>query len=184
MKRFRIILTCLCISVIVAGCNMKEEGRETDEHGEINNRNAGSLNVGNSLGNPNLNLTNMNNTSNKVNKSGLRVADEAEENVQNLHEVKRANIIIKNRNAYVAVVMDDDFHGELYPYIEDQIAQQVREADASIQNVYISSNRDFVRQMSQHREQIQNGRKAEGMNGGFNEMVHRVFNHHERVRQD
>lgn len=184
MKKFRIILTCLCISVFVAGCNMKEEGREADEHGEINNRNAGALNVGNSLGNPNLNLTNMNNTSNNVNKTGLRVVDEAEENVQNLHEVKSANIIIKNRNAYVAVVMDDDFHGELYPYIEDQIAQQVREADASIQNVYISSNRDFVRQMSQYRDQIQNGRKAEGMNGGFNKMVHRVFNHHERVNQD
>lgn len=184
MKKLRIILTCLFISVLVMGCNMKEEGREADEHGEINNRNAGSLNVGNSLGNPNLNLTNMNNTSNNVNKTGLRVVDEAEENVQNLHEVKSANIIAANRNAYVAVVIDDDFHGELSPYIEDQIAQQVREADASIQNVYISSNRDFVRKMSQYRDQVQNGRKAEGMNGGFNKMVHKVFNHHERVNQD
>jgi YhcN/YlaJ family sporulation lipoprotein len=184
MKKFRIILTCLCISVFVAGCNMKEEGRETDQHGEINNRNAGSLNVGNSLGNPNLNLTNMNNTSNNVNKTGLRVVGEAEENVQNLHEVKSANIIAANRNAYVGVVIDDDFHGELSPYIEDQIAQQVRETDATIQNVYISSHPDFVRQMNQYRDQIQIGRKAEGMNGGFNQMVRRFFNNHERVNKD
>ncbi|MCM3694591.1 YhcN/YlaJ family sporulation lipoprotein [Neobacillus niacini] len=184
MKKFRILLTCLCISVLAIGCNMKEEGRATDQHGEINNRNAGSLNVGNSLGNPNFNLTNMNNTPTQVNKTGLRVVNEAEENVQNLPEIKRANIIMANRTAYVAVDMDDDFHSELYPYLEDQIAQQIRDADASIQNVYISSNRDFVRQMSQYRDQIQNGRKAEGMNSGFNEMVHRFFNHHARINQD
>jgi YhcN/YlaJ family sporulation lipoprotein len=184
MNKFKILFTSLCISVFVAGCNMKEEGREADVHGEITNRNAGALNVGNSLGNPNLNLDNMNNTSNPVNKTGLRVVDEAEENVQNLHEVKSANIIAADRNAYVAVVMDDDFHGELYPYIEDQIAQQVRDADTSIHNVYISSNRDFVRQMSQYRDQIQNGRNAEGMNGGFNKMVRSVFNNHERFNND
>jgi YhcN/YlaJ family sporulation lipoprotein len=183
MNKFKILFTCLCISVLVTGCNMKEEGRETDQHGEINNRNAGAANIANSLGNPNLNFTKMN-QSNHDNKTGLRVVDEAEENVQNLDEVKRANIIVSNRTAYVGVVMDDDFHGELYPYIEDQIAQQVRDADAAIQSVYISSNRDFVRQMSQYRDQIQNGRKAEGMNGGFNKMVHRFFNHHARINND
>lgn len=184
MNKFKILFTCLCISIFVAGCNMKEEGRGADEHGEITNRNAGALNVGNSLGNPNLNLDYMNNTTNPVNKTGLRVVDEAEENVQNLHEVKSANIIAADRNAYVAVVMDDDFHGELNPYIEDQIAQQVRDADTSIHNVYISSNRDYVRQMGHYRDQIQNGRKTEGMNGGFNQMVRSVFTNHESVNND
>jgi YhcN/YlaJ family sporulation lipoprotein len=182
MNKFKILFTCLCISVLVTGCNMKEEGRETDQHGEINNRNAGAANIANSLGNPNLNFTKMN-QSNHDNKTGLRVVDEAEENVQNLDEVKSANIIVSNRNAYVGVVMDDDFHGELYPYLEDQIAQQIRDADASIQNVYISSHPDFVRQMNHYRDQLQNGRK-DGMNGGFNEMVHRFFNHHARINQD
>ncbi|MEH7011356.1 YhcN/YlaJ family sporulation lipoprotein [Neobacillus niacini] len=180
MKKFKILFTCLCISALVTGCNMKEEGRETDQHGETNNRNTGALNIGNSLGNPKLNFTNTNITTNTTNKTGLRIVDEAEDNVQNLDEVKRANIIVANRNAYVAVVMDDDFHGELSPYIEDQIAQQVRATDAAIQNVYISSNRDFVRQMSQYRDQIQNGRPADDINGGFNKMVRRVFNNHER----
>jgi YhcN/YlaJ family sporulation lipoprotein len=180
MKKFGIILTCICISIIVTGCNMKEEGRETDQHGEMSNRNAGSLNIVNSLGNPNINLTNTNTQTNTTsNRTGLRVVKEAEDHVQNLNEVKRADIIAANRNAYVGVVMDNDFHGELSPYIEDQIAQQVRAADASITNVYISSNRDFVKQMSQYSDQIQNGRPADGINGGFNNMVRRVFNKHE-----
>lgn len=183
MKTFKVILTCLCIAVFVTGCNMKEEGRETDRHGEMSNRNAGALDTVNSLGNPNLNFTNTN-TNTTPTRTGLRVVEDAEENVQKLDEVKRAEIIAANRNAYVGVVMVDDFHGELYPYLEDQIAQQVRAADATIQNVYISSNGDFVRQMSQYRDQIQNGRKADGLNGGFNKMVRRVFTNHTGVNQD
>jgi len=181
MKKFGIIVACLFISVLAAGCNIKEEGRETDQHGEMSNRNAGAANIVNSLGNPNFNITNTNNQNNTTTKSsGLRVVEKAEENVQNLDEVKRAEVIAANRNAYVGVVMDDDFHGELYPYIEDQIAQQVRDADASIQNVYISTNRDFVKQMSTYTDQIQNGRPAKGINDGFNKMVSKVFNRHER----
>jgi YhcN/YlaJ family sporulation lipoprotein len=184
MKKFKIILTCLCIAAFVTGCNMKEEGRATDQHGEMSNRNAGALNTVNSLGNPNLNFTNTTNTNTTTNRPGLRIVQEAENNVENLDEVKRANIIAANHNAYVGVVMDDDFHGELYPYIEDQIAQQVRAADGTILNVYISSNHDFVRQMSQYRDQIQNGKQAKGLNGGFNTMVRRVFTNHTGVNQD
>jgi YhcN/YlaJ family sporulation lipoprotein len=183
MKTVINILTCLCIAAFVTGCNMKEEGRETDQHGEMSNRNAGALNTVNSLGNPNLNFTKTN-TNTTTTRTGLRVVEEAEDNVQKLDEVKRAEIIAANHNAYVGVVMDDDFHGELYPYIEDQIAQQVRAADGNILNVYISSNHDFVRQMSQYRDQIQNGRKADGLNGGFNTMVRRVFTNHTGVNQD
>lgn len=180
MKTVKLILTCFCIAAVVAGCNMKEEGREADQHGEMSNRNFGALDTTNSLGNPNLNFTNTN-TDNT--RTGLRVAKEAEDNVQNLDEVKRAVIIVTNRNAYVGVVMVNDFEGELYPYVEDQIAQQVRAANASIQNVYISTNRDFVRQMKKYRGQIQNGRAADDLNGGFNTMVDRVFNHHQGVNK-
>ncbi|MFP7300485.1 YhcN/YlaJ family sporulation lipoprotein [Neobacillus niacini] len=180
MKKLRILLTCLCISVLAIGCNMKEEGREGDDHGEITNRNAGGLNIGNSLGNPNLNLTKVNNNVPHVNKTGFRVLNEAEEYVENLHEVKSATIIARNHNAYAAVEMDDDFHGELSSFIEDQIANQVRDADASIQNVYISSNQDFFRQMNQYKGQIQNGRNREEMTSGFNQMVQRVFTNHAR----
>lgn len=185
MKTFRLILASLCLIVVVAGCNMKEEGREADQHGEMSNRNFGALNPVRSLGNPDLNFMNANNNNNNNNnttnnRNGLWVVEEAEDNVKNLDEVKRANVIAVNRNAYVGVEMDEDFHGELYPYIEDQIAQQVRDADASIQNVYISSNRDFVRQMSQYRGQLQNGRPTDGINGGFNKMVNKVFNRHEK----
>jgi len=186
MKTFKLILASLCITVVVAGCNMKEEGREAaDQHGEMSNRNFGALNPVKSLGNPDLNFMNTNNNNNNnttTNRNDFRVLEEAEGNVQNLDEVKRANVIAVNRNAYVGVVMDEDFHGELYPYIEDQIAQQVRAVDASIQNVYISSNDDFIKQMRQYRGQLQSGKTAD--DGGFNTMVRRVFYNHQGINRD
>jgi spore cortex protein len=179
MKAIKQIFTCLFICALITGCTMREEGREADQKGEENNRNAGALNIGNSLGNPNLNLTNTTNTTNmNANKPGLRVATDAQDKVQNLPEVKDATIIVDNHNAYVAVVMDKDFHGEFTSYVEDQIALQVRRADTNIQNVYISTNRKFVAQMNQYRDTIQNGRTTPGITNGFNKMVKRVFVNH------
>ena len=160
MKAMKRIFTCLLIGTLVTGCNMKDEGREADKHGKVNNRNSGGINIGNSLGNPNLNLTNTSTTNTNHTHSGLHIENEAEDNVENLPEVKQATIIVLNRNAYVAVEMDDDFHGEMSPFVEDQMAQQVREADANIQNVYISSKRDFITQMRQYRDNLQNGKST------------------------
>lgn len=180
MKAIKQIFACLLIGTLVTGCNMKEEGRVTDQHGKINNRNSGGINIGNSLGNPNLNLTNTSTNNPITNHSGLHIENEAEDKVENLPEIKQANIIALNRNAYVAVVIDEDFHGEISPFVEDQIAQQVREADANIQNVYISSKRDFIRQMNHYRDEIQNGRSTDGINDGFNSMVGKFFLSHQR----
>jgi spore cortex protein len=176
MKAMKQIFTCLLIGSLMTGCNMKEEGRATDQHGEVNNRNSGGINIGNSLGNPNLNLTNTStNTPNKTH-SGLHIENEAENKVTNLPEVKQANIIVSNRNAYVAVEMDEDFHGEISPFVEDQMVQQVREADPNVQNVYISSKREFVTQMRQYRDNLQNGKSTDG----FTKMVQRYFKNHTR----
>ncbi|MEH7178235.1 YhcN/YlaJ family sporulation lipoprotein [Neobacillus vireti] len=180
MKAIKQILFCLLIVILVTGCNMKDEGRENDQHGEINNRNSGGLNIGNSLGNPNLTLTNTStNTANNTHE-GLHVENGAQEKVENLPEVKEATIIVSNRNAYAAVEMDDDFHGEMSSFVEDQIAQHIREADPNVQNVYISGNRDFIKQMSHYRDEIQNGRSTAVINDGFQTMVHKFFLNHQR----
>lgn len=47
------------------------------------------------------------------------------------------------RNAYVAAAVNDN-QGQLTREMEDQIAQQVRAADPNIQNVYVSTNPEFV----------------------------------------
>lgn len=105
--------------------------------------------------------------------SQLRVANDVEEKIEKLEKVRHATVIITNRHAYVAVLMD--LNGQDRKEIENHIADQVKSSDKMIQNVYVSSNPDFVDRMGEYEEEIQNGRPVRGLLEEFNEMVHEVF---------
>lgn len=159
---------------------MNQQGSEHNQKGEVDNRQQGARNVGNALGNTNMDF--MNNTNNikntttrRNNNSHLRVAGEAQDHIENLFEVKHATIIVLDRDAFVAVVMDNDLNGEVSPRIEDEIAAQVRSTDNSIRNVFISSNPDFVESMSEYGDKIRSGKSKTGLEKEFNEMTKRVF---------
>ncbi len=180
MKVFRSVSYCLFICVLLAGCNMNEQGNEHNQSGKVDNRQQGARNVGNALGNPNMDFMNntnkMNNTTTRRNNNArLRVAVDAQDQIENLFEVKHANIIVLDGNAYVAVVMDKDLNGEVSPYIEDEIAAKVRSTDNTIRNVYVSSNPDFVEDMSEYRDKIRSGQSKASLDDEFSKMVKRVF---------
>ncbi|MDQ8738024.1 YhcN/YlaJ family sporulation lipoprotein [Paenibacillus sp. LHD-38] len=115
------------------------------------------------------------------NKDGLRtaedrvdVADRAAENITKLKGVRQANVLVTRRNAYVAAALDDD-QKKLTRDIEDQIAKQVRAADSDIQNVYVSTNPQFVDRINGYVDDVQQGRPVVGFVEEFNEMVARIF---------
>lgn len=68
----------------------------------------------------------------------MRVADEAADRVAKLKEVDRANVIVTDNNAYVAVMLTDRSRNELSKTVENKIAKEVRKADKDIDNVYVS----------------------------------------------
>ncbi|MDQ6418448.1 YhcN/YlaJ family sporulation lipoprotein [Paenibacillus sp. LHD-117] len=115
------------------------------------------------------------------NNDGLRtaedrveVADRAAENITKLKGVRQANVLVTRRNAYVAAALDDD-QKKLTRDIEDQIAKQVRAADSDIQNVYVSTNPQFVDRINGYVDDVQQGRPVAGFVEEFNEMVARIF---------
>jgi spore cortex protein len=105
----------------------------------------------------------------------MQVADEAQIKTENLDEVRHANVIVTNRNAYVAVVLENESKGDVRKELEDKISDQVKSSDESILNVYVSSNPDFVDRMSDYADEIQSGRPLGGLVEEFTEMVQRVF---------
>jgi spore cortex protein len=105
----------------------------------------------------------------------MQVADEAQVKVEDLAEVRHANVIVTNRNAYVAIVLEGDTKGEVRKELEDKISDQVKSSDESIQNVYVSSNPDFVDRMREYAAEIQSGRPLGGLVEEFTEMVQREF---------
>ncbi|MDZ5473770.1 YhcN/YlaJ family sporulation lipoprotein [Bacillus sp. 31A1R] len=121
--------------------------------------------------------TNTNNRATNNNNSNMEKADQASNKVAKLEEVRTANVIVTNRNAYVAVVLSNnkDNKGKLSKKVEDKIAKAVRESEEDIQNVYVSTNPDFVNRMTGYGDRIQRGEPVRGFMDEFTEMVRRVF---------
>ncbi len=150
MKQFMILFFVICI---IAGCGVNNQGRD-------NNQNFGVQNVRNNDNN---------------NQTRMQVADEAQNKIKDLDEVRRANVIVANRNAYVAVVLDDQPKGELRREVENKISDQVKSTDPNIENVFVSSNPDFVDRMTDYGDKLQGGRPVQGLFEEFMETVGRVF---------
>lgn len=63
----------------------------------------------------------------------------------------------------------------LSPQIKNAIADKVRQAVPGIQNVYVSTNPDFVDRVNNYADDLREGRPIEGLWEEFSEMVQRVF---------
>ncbi|MGC4377421.1 YhcN/YlaJ family sporulation lipoprotein [Fictibacillus sp. Mic-4] len=107
------------------------------------------------------------------NKTNMQVADDAAENVANLPEVHTANVIVTDNNAYVAAVLEGG--KKLTKDLEKKMADEVKKADPTINNVYVSTNPDFVNHMKRYAKDIREGRPISGFVNEFSKMVQRLF---------
>lgn len=116
-------------------------------------------------------------------ESQMEVAEDAADKVNELDEVESATVIVTDRNAYVAVVMNNNADGadgadnadEVSKELEDKIADKVREADVDVDQVYVSLNPDFVERMNDYGNRINEGEPIEGFFEEFGEAVRNVF---------
>jgi len=109
------------------------------------------------------------------NESKLEVAKDAANLITELDEVDSATVIVTNNNAYAAVVLQDQASEELSQDVEGEIADKVRSANSDIENVYVSLNPDFVKQMNDYGDKIDEGKPVEGFFEEFSEAMTRVF---------
>lgn len=111
-------------------------------------------------------------------ESRLDLAEDVADQVAELEEVDSATVILSNRNAYVAVVMNNAKEGtdeELPKDLEDKISEKVREVKTDVDNVYVSLNPDFVERMKDYGTRIQEGEPIEGFFEEFGKAVRNVF---------
>lgn len=117
-----------------------------------------------------MNVTNRNN-----NDQNFRVADDIADSVARLKEVDRANVIVTNRNAYVAVKLNNSARHEMTKDVERKISKKARDVDKNLDHVYVSENPDFFARMNTYGNDIRSGRPVSGFFNDFNDMVQRVF---------
>lgn len=109
-----------------------------------------------------------------------RVADQIAKHVNSeVDEIDRAYVLTMGNNAYVACHLEDDDaserSSELSDKTEEKVTEAVKDADDQIENVYVSSNPDFVDLTSNYMQDIDNGEPIEGFFDQFTEMVERIF---------
>ncbi|MFX3673431.1 MAG: YhcN/YlaJ family sporulation lipoprotein [Paenisporosarcina sp.] len=166
MKKIWTLLsaTALCFALMGCGPDENEETTNSTDNNEVADETADES-VDNNGGD----------------NANLERADEAESKVTELEEVESATIIITDNNAYVAAVLQEKDgkqiteDSEELDQINAKIADQVRETNPDIENVYVSVNPDFVDQMNDYAEKIRAGEPVEGLVEEFTETAQRIF---------
>ncbi|CAM3061195.1 YhcN/YlaJ family sporulation lipoprotein [Filibacter tadaridae] len=178
MKKIGMFTLAMLLAVLLMGCGAKDDNDKdttanndnNDDTTEVQDENAGSNDEGTE------NKDDMNNDDmNHDNQSKVKVAEDAADKVTELDEVESANVMVTDENAYVAVVLKDATGDEIAKDLEDKIAEQVRTVNTDIDNVYVSMNPDFVKQMNDYGTQINEGDPVEGFFEEFSESMKRVF---------
>lgn len=104
----------------------------------------------------------------------IQVAKQVTDQIVKINGVKHANALVTGKSAYVAAVIDAN-QGQLSSDMEHQIAQQVRATDPNIQNVYVSTNPEFVDRVNRYVSDVRLGHPVSGFFQEFTEIVQRVF---------
>jgi spore cortex protein len=140
-----------------------------------------------------INTRNINNTNDqnngKVNRDDdntdrYDVANEAAELIsKKIDVIDNAYVLTTDNNAYVAAELDTDSGNrnnnkngdQLTDDVKEQIAAIVKSIDHNIDNVYVSTNPDFMDLVNNYSNDIDNGEPVEGFFDEIGNMIERVF---------
>ncbi len=176
-KKYVLGLLSTILSVgFLFGCNDKKDEAEPDPTEEPSEQKAQNTRDNNDLRDVGFQPDgDQNNNVDNNNQSRLEIADKAADRIAKLNEVDTANVIVTNRNAYVAVVLKNGENGEVTDPLKKKISDQVKATDRDIRNVYVSADPDFVNRMEGYGNRINEDATRNGLFEDFTETVRRVF---------
>jgi YhcN/YlaJ family sporulation lipoprotein len=114
-----------------------------------------------------------NNVTTKI-ENRFDIAQTAADRILRINGVKSANVLVTKHNAYVAAVVNTPAN-QIPRALEDQIANEVRATDPTIQNVYVSTNPEFVDRVRQYVDDVRHGRPVSGFFNELNQIIQRIF---------
>jgi spore cortex protein len=138
------------------------------------------------------NINNVNNRNNGTNDNGMNnnnqnrydVADEAADKiVDQIDVIKRAYVLTTDNNAYVAAELDtnnnrnrlSDSGDALTDDVKKKISTIVKSVDNDIDNVYVSTNPDFMNLTNNYVNDMDQGQPVEGFFDQMGNMIERIF---------
>ncbi|MFJ8070304.1 YhcN/YlaJ family sporulation lipoprotein [Peribacillus sp. NPDC096447] len=175
---YKVIVSSAMMALVITGCatNDKEGASENLGLNRTHQDNLDNpMNVSDTRQNVNdeNNANNNNNNDNGIND--MRVSEDISNRVEAMKEVSNASVIVTENNAYVGAVLKDGGDKDISNDLKERVADTVRGADPSVDQVYVSANPDFVQRMEGYANDIENGKPVAGFAEEFREFVTRIF---------
>lgn len=152
-----------------------------------NNAGEGMTNVRNyALDRDSERFQNRDNDGNRANEQNqYDISEEAAERITNeIKGIDRAYVLTTDNNAYVAATLDTnrdtnrgtrDNGEELTDEVKEKIGDVVKSVDRDIDNVYVSTNPDFIDLTNNYVDDVNNGEPVEGFFDQMGNMIERLF---------
>jgi YhcN/YlaJ family sporulation lipoprotein len=110
--------------------------------------------------------------------SRIEMSDKIANKLTASPEIDTAFVVLTDNNAYVAVTQASKVNTkniQLTDALKDKIADQVKSMAPSVENVFVSTNPDFISRMQGYASEVSQGRPIQGLITEFNALVERVF---------
>lgn len=165
--KFALVVT---LAVTLTAC-----GNNNNDNNDQNNATDDTVNNGEV--NDGANTTDQNNGNDDMNgndnNDNFSFSDEAADKVAAMDEVDNATVVMMNNDAYVAVGLTEGTNES--EELTKRISDEVKNIDANIEQVYVSANPDFLKEINDYRTKFNEGKPVEGFFEEVGDAVQRAF---------
>jgi spore cortex protein len=175
-KSMKFILLSGALLFTLVACNANDDNND-NANGNGNGMETENIDNNNVSENDNGMIDDNNDNNNNANGDNrYDVAEKAANKVSDLPEVADANVLVTDNDAYVAAQLkNNNNEGKITRDLERKISKQVKSTDQNIDNVYVSTNPDFVDRVNDYVNKVQQGKPVQGFGDEFAEVIRRVF---------
>ncbi|WP_046180404.1 YhcN/YlaJ family sporulation lipoprotein [Domibacillus tundrae] len=159
MKKISIYVTAFMTMLLLAACmNNDNNASDKADNAPVENMSTNDQKADNNTDNADQNLD---------------LAENAADRVEELEEVDGATVLVTDHTAYAAIDLKNGT--EVSDDLKNKIQEKVKEADTSVEKVYVSEDPDFTTQLKDYADRIKAGEPVEGFFDEFSDAVRRVF---------
>ncbi|MFF2500471.1 YhcN/YlaJ family sporulation lipoprotein [Peribacillus sp. NPDC058075] len=171
---YKVIVSSAMMALVITGCATNDKEGASENLG-LNRTHQDNLDNPMNVSDTRQNVNDNNDNDNGNGINDMRVSKDISDQVEAMKEVSNASVIVTENNAYVGAVLKDGRDKDITNDLKERIADKVREADPSVDQVYVSANPDFVQRMEGYANDIENGKPIAGFAEEFRELVTRIF---------
>lgn len=113
------------------------------------------------------------NNDNGNNDNKVALAEDVSKQLTQMEEVESANVLVTDNNAYVGVELKEGV--DATEELKTKVADQVRASNGQYNNVYVTFNPDYAKQLSDYGDKIKNNEPVEGFFEEFSDSIKRIF---------